>query len=81
MLILDTDIVSAFTKADALDLILKLFKGELHITPEVYEELQVPLSYGYMYPQEIFNKVKILDLTPEEQRSYRDMLNEKNKSR
>jgi len=76
MLVLDTDIASAFAKADALDLILKLFKSGIHITPEVYEELQVPLSYGYMYPKEIFDKVKILDLTPEEQRSYRDMLNE-----
>ncbi len=67
--------MSAFAKAEALDLILKLFKDEIHITPEVYEELQVPLSYGYTYPREIFDKLKVLDLTPGEQRSYRDMLN------
>jgi len=38
LLILDTDIVSAFAKAGHFDILIKLF-GNVGITPMVYEEL------------------------------------------
>jgi len=63
MIILDTNIISAFTKAEVLDVILKLFDNN-------YEELQAPLNYGYSYPKEIFRKVKVLTPTKKEQEKY-----------
>ncbi len=74
MIILDTDIISAFAKADSLDLVLKLFRNEIYITPKICEELQMPLYYGYSYPKEIFKKVKILTPNPEEQEIYLETL-------
>ncbi len=56
----ELDVISAFAKADSLDLILKLFHNELYATPKICEELQAPLQYDYFYPKEIFKKVKIL---------------------
>ncbi|MDF1534299.1 MAG: hypothetical protein P1P69_07340 [Methanosarcinaceae archaeon] len=44
MLILDTDIASAFAKAGHFDVLIHLF-GKVGITPMVYEELQVPLMH------------------------------------
>lgn len=70
MIILDTDIISAFTKADSLNMILKLFDNKVYITPEIYKELQAPLHYGYSYPKEIFKKIKILTPTKKEQGIY-----------
>ncbi|MEA1925552.1 MAG: hypothetical protein U9M95_06760, partial [Candidatus Altiarchaeota archaeon] len=40
----------------------------------VYEELQASVGYGYVFPQELFEKIRVLDVTPEEQRRYRNML-------
>jgi hypothetical protein len=57
LLILDTDIASAFAKAGHFDVLIKLF-GKVGITPMVYEELQIPLMHGYTYPDEIFNNAK-----------------------
>ena len=43
--IVDTDLASYFAKSGSFDLLLKLFtKNELIITPEIYNELLVPLS-------------------------------------
>lgn len=76
MIILDTDIASAFAKASAFDDLAGLLsqRHEVCITPKLYEELQVPLSFGYDFPQKIFARVKVLDLTQEEQRDYRALL-------
>lgn len=67
MLILDTDIASAFAKAGHYDMLIKLF-GNVGITPMVYEELLTPLMHGYVYPEEIFKKTKLVTLSEEEQR-------------
>jgi hypothetical protein len=53
LLILDTDIASAFSKSGHFDVLIKLF-GSVGITPCVYEELLTPLEHGYEYPKEIF---------------------------
>lgn len=74
MIILDTDLVSALAKVEGLELILKLFQNQVYITPEIYEELQAPVEYGYSFPKKIFEKISVLDITPKEQHKYREML-------
>lgn len=71
MIILDTDIASAFAKAGHFEEIIKLF-GSVGITPSVYEELIIPLEYGYEYPKEVFEKAKLVTILEEEQ-SRRDI--------
>jgi len=49
--LLDTDILSLFAKAGAIDLLLRLLRVErLAITQGVFTELTVPLEYGYRFP-------------------------------
>lgn len=76
MIILDTDIASAFAKASSFEALVDLLgsRHEVCITPKIYEELQVPLAFGYDFPQRIFARVKVLDLSAEEQNDYRAML-------
>lgn len=64
MIILDTDIASACAKASAFDDLANLLsqRHEVCITPKLYEELQVPLSFSYDFPKKIFGRVKVLDL-------------------
>lgn len=69
MLILDTDIASAFAKAKHFDVMIKLF-GSVGITPSVYEELLTPLEHGYEYPKEIFEKAELVTILEEEQKEY-----------
>lgn len=69
MLILDTDIASAFAKAGHFDAMIKLFES-VGITPRVYEELLTPLEHGYEYPKEIFEKAELVTISDEEQREY-----------
>jgi len=69
MIIFDTDIASAFAKAGHFDVIISLF-GRIGITPGVYEELMIPLEYGYEYPGEIFQKAELVTISEEEQREY-----------
>ncbi len=69
MLILDTDIASAFAKAGHFEVLIQLF-GKVGITPMVYEELQTPLMHGYAYPDEIFNKAELVTVSSEEQKDY-----------
>ncbi len=78
MLILDTDIASAFAKAGHFDALIKLF-GKAGITPMVYEELQTPLMHGYAYPDEIFNKAELVTISEDEQREYLKLKEEHSK--
>jgi len=71
-LVFDTDVVSAFAKAGHFEILIKLF--EVCITPKVYEELLIPLKYGYDYPKEIFEKAELITLTEEEQMEYLRLL-------
>ena len=46
-----TDILSLFAKAEAMGLLLRLFRVErIPITQSVFNELAVPLEYGYQFP-------------------------------
>ena len=69
MLILDTDIASAFAKSGHFDVMIKLFE-RVGITPTVYEELLTPLEHGYEYPVEIFENAELVTISDEEQRDY-----------
>lgn len=65
--LLDTDIVSIFAKAEALALLCRLFRCErLPIAAGVFDELLVPLDYGYDFPQRILELADVVVLTPEE---------------
>ena len=78
MLILDTDIASAFAKAGHFEVLVQLF-GKVGITPMVYEELQAPLMHGYAFPDEIFNKAELVTVSGEEQRDYLKLKEEHSK--
>jgi len=73
--VVDTDLASAFAKANHLDLILKLFrKKEPVITPEIYKELFVPVTYGYSFPHLIFKNLKVIYPTEKEAIEFQQML-------
>jgi predicted nucleic acid-binding protein len=78
MLILDTDIASAFAKAGHFDVLNKLF-GSIGITPRVYEELLTPLEHSYEYPKEVFEKAELVTISDEEQRGYLKLKGEHSK--
>lgn len=69
MLLLDTDIASAFAKAGHFGAIIKLF-GKVGITAAVYEELLSPLTHGYDYPKVVFEKAELVTLSAHEQKEY-----------
>ena len=69
--LIDTDILSIFAKAEALPLLCRLLNCEkLPITPGVFDELLVPLEYGYDFPQAILSRAEVVAVTPEELESY-----------
>jgi len=73
--IFDTDILSAFAKTDALMLLRKLFsKHDVFITPEIYEELSVPVDYGYSFPLKIFEEFRIINPDEKEEAKFREFL-------
>jgi predicted nucleic acid-binding protein len=73
--IFDADILSTFAKTDTLLLLKKLFsKHDAYITPKIYEELSVPLDYGYSFPLKIFEQFKIIYPDEEEQKTYREFI-------
>lgn len=76
MIILDTDIASAFAKVSVFKALIDLLsqRHEVCITPKLYEELQAPLSFGYDFPKRVFACVKVLSLSVEEQEDYRALL-------
>ncbi len=53
--LVDTDILSLFAKAEAIGLLLRLFRVErIPITQSVFNEIAVPLEYGYLFPHAVF---------------------------
>jgi len=69
--LLDTDILSIFAKAEALPLLCRLFRCDrLPITPGVFDELLVPLEYGYDFPQRILALAEVVTMTPSEFENY-----------
>jgi len=74
-IIIDADIASAFAKIERLDLLLGLLtKHPVFITPRIFEELSVPLDYGYTFPLDIFSRLDVLYPTEEENGAYQEML-------
>jgi len=74
-LILDTDILSMFAKADAISVLKALF-GEMNlaITPGIEEEISIPLDYGYKFPSRALLEVKIIPITEEALLEYNRLL-------
>ena len=73
--IVDTDIASAFAKINKLDLLIQLFQGrEVVITTEIYQELLVPLDYGFTFPLKIFSKFRTIRLEGEEVAAFEQAL-------
>lgn len=65
--LLDTDILSIFAKADALALLRELLKcTKLPITTGVFNEIVIPLEYGYDFPLRIMADTETVLLAPDE---------------
>lgn len=78
IIILDTDMVSAFAKIKRLELLKRLLsKHRVVITPEIYGELTISLEYGYTFPRDIFRCFEVLPPSEEEREEYRKLLIEK----
>lgn len=79
-IILDTDIASAFAKINQLELLSQvLHRYSIFITPRIYEELMVPLDFGYTYPLDIFDRINVLSPSFEEAKDYRLLILENRK--
>jgi len=76
-IVFDTDILSIFAKADAIQYFERLFsKDHLLITPSVYRELKVPKEYGYDFPDQVFNsgRFELVQLTGGEVEEFKSKL-------
>jgi len=76
-IVFDTDILSIFAKADAIQYLERLFsKDHLLITPSVYRELKVPKEYGYDFPDQVFNsgRFELVQLTGGEVEEFKSKL-------
>jgi predicted nucleic acid-binding protein len=70
----DTDILSIFAKAHALSLLCLFFGSErLPITPRVFDELLVPLEYGYNFPRRVFALAEVISVMPDEVETYESL--------
>ncbi len=73
ILVLDTDAASVFAKAEIVDELLKLYSEvKIVITPKVQDELEVPLEYGYEFPERIFSRIDTVTLSKSEKDLYWD---------
>ncbi len=75
MFVFDTDIISAFAKANALPELSKML-GKIHISKSVYQELKIAEQYGYNYPSEIFSLSEIIELDEKELEIYNHLIYE-----
>ncbi len=65
--LLNTDILSIFAKANALSLLCKLLGCErLPITTGVFNEIVVPLEYGYNFPRLIMAMAETVLMSSDE---------------
>lgn len=66
-LLLDTDILSLFAKVNAVSLLCQLLGCErLPITIGVFNEIAVPLEYGYDFPRHILALAEMVLMAPDE---------------
>ncbi|MFP4052097.1 MAG: hypothetical protein ACLFVB_10210 [Thermoplasmata archaeon] len=81
LVVLDSDISSAFAKINKLDELNELFsKHILKITPEIYQELTVSLDYGYTFPLKIFEEFDIVSLDEKEEKEFERILTEERRN-
>lgn len=74
-IIIDTDIASAFSKIQCLNDLLNIFSNHsFYITPRIFEELSVPLEFGYAFPLAIFESIDVFYPNEEENKAYQDIL-------
>ena len=76
-IVFDTDILSIFAKADAIQYLERLFSlDDLLITPSVYRELKVPKEYGYDFPDQVFSseRFELVQLTGVEVEEFKSKL-------
>lgn len=80
-LIFDTDILSTFAKANAIQFLEKLYSNDnLYITATIIEELKVPKEFGYDFPDMVFNskKFKTVNLNEHEIKKFKEGLLKQN---
>ncbi|GAK53533.1 hypothetical protein U14_04798 [Candidatus Moduliflexus flocculans] len=66
MVIFDTDILSMFAKAEALETLLAFFDStRCGMTPAIADEIAVPLLYGYDFPTQILSRVQVMPIKQE----------------
>ncbi len=71
ILVLDTDAASVIAKAEIVDELLKLYSEvKIVITPKVQNELEVPLEYGYEFPERILSRIDTVTLSKSEKDLY-----------
>ena len=70
MVVFDSDILSMFAKADAIDLLKLLFGEKVLMTPKIRDEISVPLEYGYTFPIKVISTIKTVPLTQHSLREY-----------
>jgi|GEM_PF-355269 len=64
IVIIDTDILSMFTKAEALAILGRLLgQDRLATTPAIRDEIAVPLQYGYDFPLQALAHAAIAPLS------------------
>ena len=62
--VIDTDILSMFAKAAAVDVLAELLgPRRLVMTPAIHDEITAPLQYGYTYPTAVLTQVPVAALT------------------
>ncbi|MEA3345790.1 MAG: hypothetical protein U9Q78_06040 [Chloroflexota bacterium] len=63
-LIVDTDILSMFAKAGALEVLTEFFgEGSVAVTSAIRDEIAIPLQYGYTFPEAVLSEVPVVALT------------------
>ncbi len=64
IVVVDTDILSMFAKAEVLVWLGRLFgRDRLATTPAIRDEIAVPLQYGYTFPLQVLAEMAIAPLS------------------
>ena len=59
MIVIDTDILSMFAKADMIDLLKSVLSARAVMTPIIRLEISVPLEFGYEFPHRVISNIRI----------------------
>ncbi|MGQ9553593.1 MAG: hypothetical protein ACUVWR_05720 [Anaerolineae bacterium] len=62
--IIDTDILSMFAKANAVDVLTEFLGAtRVAIVPAIRDEISIPLQYGYEFPKLVLSQIPVVRLT------------------